>query len=83
MSYLGRYLSLNLKNLKSSGLKFLFGIINSLNYREVDIKIYNPKNDYFHFIFFFNQTLFWHVKELSHGDVSLCTQNICYYTDHE
>ena len=32
----------NLVNLKSSGLEVLFCIISSSNYREVDIKIYNP-----------------------------------------
>ena len=35
-------IQLNLINSKSSGLEFLFRIISISNYRELDIKIYNP-----------------------------------------
>ena len=47
----------------------LFGIISSLNYREVDIKIYNPKMVTISF-FLANILSFRHVKETSQGDVS-------------
>ena len=39
----------NLVNSKSKGLEILFLIIESSNYREVDISIYNPQNDYYQF----------------------------------
>ena len=39
----------NLVNLKSSGLEILFENFRSLNYREVDIKVFNHQNDYFQF----------------------------------
>ena len=38
---------------EDAGLEDIFQIISSLNYREVDIKIYNPQNDY-HFIILSN-----------------------------
>ena len=42
---------MNLVNSKSSGLDVLFQMISCLKYREleVDIKVYNPKYDYYHF----------------------------------
>ena len=47
LATIGPQVQLNLVNLKSSGLEVLFRIISSLNYREVDLKIYNPQNDYY------------------------------------
>ena len=43
------WLQSNLLNVKSSGLEILFRMISSSSYREVDMKIYNPKNDYYYF----------------------------------
>ena len=48
---LKKHIQSNLVNWKSSGLEVLFQIISSLNYREVDIKLYNPKNDYYQFFY--------------------------------
>ena len=42
-NYKGISIQLNLVNSKSSSLEVLFHIISSLNYTEVDIKIYNPQ----------------------------------------
>ena len=53
----------NLVNSKSSGLEVLFRIISSSSYREVDMNIYKPKNDYFSF--FLSNISFGHVKETS------------------
>ena len=43
----------NLVNSKSSGLEVLFRIISSSNYREIDIKIYNPQKLLLSFFFLF------------------------------
>ena len=53
---------------ESRKFKVLFGII-SLNYRKIDIKIYNPKKSYQCF-FLANILSFGLVKETSQGDVS-------------
>ena len=59
----------NLKNSKSSVLDYLFRIISSSNYLEVDIKIYiTPGNDYYQF--FLSYVSFGRVKETSQRDVS-------------
>ena len=42
--------------------------MSSSNYREVDIELITPKNDYFHF--FLSNISFGCVKETSQGDVS-------------
>ena len=58
----------NLENSKSWGLEVLFRIINSSNYREVDIKHITQKQIIF--IFFLSNISFGHLKETCQGDVS-------------
>ena len=58
----------NLVNSNSSGLAFLFLIISSLNYVEVDLTIYNSQNDYKKF-FFLSIIRFERVKETAQGDL--------------
>ena len=51
----------NLVDWKSLGLEFLFPIVSILNNREVDIKIYNPQNDYYQ-CFFSMKDMYWSCK---------------------
>ena len=51
----------------------------SLNYREVDIKIYYPPKTMLISFFFSIKHKFWVEKETPHSDVSFSHQNICYY----
>ena len=46
------YIQSNLLNSMFSRLKVLFRIISSLNYRELDIKIYSPEIDYHEGLFY-------------------------------
>ena len=55
--------------MKSSGLEILFRSIESSNYREVDIRINDPKMIIF-WVFFLLNISFGCLKETSQGDIS-------------
>ena len=64
-------------NSKSSGLGFLFRIISSSNYREVDIKICNPQTIYYQF--FPPNISFGRIKGLKEAYLLRTKTYFCYY----
>ena len=52
-------------NSKSLGLEVAFQIISNSNYKKVDIKIYNPQNDYNQRFFLESNISFGCIKERS------------------
>ena len=65
----GHSLQQNLVNSKTIRTRVLFRIISNSNFREVDIKVYNPKMIFIIFLLQSNACLGF-VKETSQGDVS-------------
>ena len=65
----------NFVNSKSLDQEDLYQSISFANYREVDIKIYSPKNDIIIIIIFLINICFGCVKETSQRDVSFTHLN--------
>ena len=76
----GPQIQLNLVKSKSSRLEVLFQIISSLNYGEVEITYFKPKN-YYYQVFSLSNLCFGCVKETSQGDVSYTSPQHMFFID--